>query len=178
MKNLLIGIFVLGLTSLGFSQNTNSENEEVQLAAVEISSYNLNYLEEVIDIGLSDNVKSLEQEAANFDVKSLDEFDGRKEIYKVKFIGTKGFLIADYDWNGKIVKTSERYKNINLPKDLIKSVLNQYPESQFLKVAYNVEYGAQENIEKIYRIKIMNDGKKRNLKISSGSNYSDVITMN
>ena len=88
MKNLLIGIFVLGLTSLGFSQNTNSENEEVQLAAVEISSYNLNYLEEVIDIGLSDNVKSLEQEAANFDVKSLDEFDGRKEIYKVKFIGT------------------------------------------------------------------------------------------
>ena len=178
MKNLVFGLFVLGLTSLGFSQNTNDEIKEVQLEAIKISNYNLNYLEEVEEQGISDNVSSLEKEAASFDVKSLDEFDGRKELYSVKFIGTNGFLLADYDWNGKIVKTTERYKNISLPKNLIKSVLNEYPQSQFLKVVYNVNYDAQKETEKSYRIKIMNDGKKRNLKISSGSNFNDVVVIN
>ncbi len=178
MKNLVFGMFVLGLTSLGFSQNINNENNEVKLEAVEISGYNLNYLEEVEEPDVSDNVSSLEKEAASFDVKSLDEFDGRKELYTVKFIGTNGFLLADYDWNGKIVKTTERYRNISLPKNLIKSILNEYPQSQFLKVVYNVNYDVQKDVEKTYRIKIMNNGKNRNLKISSDHNFNNVITMN
>ncbi|QYA26151.1 hypothetical protein G3I01_11715 [Gramella sp. MT6] len=178
MKNLVFGLFVLGLTNLGFSQTINNENNEVKLEAVEISGYNLNYLEEVEEPDVSDNVSSLEKEAASFDVKSLDEFDGRKELYTVKFIGTNGFLLADYDWNGKIVKTTERYRNISLPKNLIKSVLNEYPQSQFLKVVYNVNYDVQKEVEKTYRIKIMNNGKNRNLKISSDHNFNNVITMN
>ena len=178
MKNLVIGILALGLTSLGFSQKTNSEMEEVQLEDVEISSVNLNYLEEVQETGISENVISLENEASAFDVKGLSDFDGREAPYKVKFIGTKGFIIAEYDRKGKILRTSERFRNIDLPKTLIKSVLNQYPGSNFLKVIYTVDYDALKDVEKIYRIKIMNDGKKRNLKISSGSNHNEVVTMN
>ena len=178
MKNLVIGIFVLGLTSLGFSQNTNGEEEEVQLERIEISGTNLNYIAEVQDMELSDNVISLENEASVFNVQSLRDFDGRKAPYKVKFKGSKGFIIADYDRNGRIIKTAERYTNINLPKSLIRSVLKQYPQSSFLKVVYTVDYEALKDVEKTYRIKIMKDGKKRNLKISSGSNFNDVITMN
>lgn len=179
MKNLVIGIFILGLTSLGFSQNTNNETEkEVQLNGVVISNVNLNYLEEVQDAGLSDNVISLEKEASVYDVQGLRDFDGRKDSYKVKFKGTKGSIIADYDRNGKILRTSERYWNINLPKTLIKTVMMQYPNSYFLKVVYTVDYDTQKDVEKTYRIKIMDDGKKRNLKISSGSNFNNVITMN
>ena len=179
MKNLVIGIFVLGLTSLGFSQNTNSDiEEEVQLEGVVISNANLNYLEEVQDTGLSDNVISLEKEASVFDVQSLRDFDGRKAPYQVKFVATKGFIIADYDHNGKIIKTSERFRNINLPKDLIKSVLKQYPQSSFIKVVYMVDYDAQKDVQKTYRIKILDEGKKRNLKISSDNNFGNVITMN
>ncbi|GAA4326303.1 hypothetical protein GCM10023115_39190 [Pontixanthobacter gangjinensis] len=177
MKKLVIGMFVLGLTSLGFSQDTNNVNEEVQLEAVEISGYNLNYLEKVEEPGISDDVRSLEREAAAFDVKSLDEFDGRKELYSVKFIATNGYLLADYDWNGKIVKTTERYRNINLPKNLVKSVLNEFPQSQFLKVVYNVNFDAERATEKTYRIRIMNNGKKKNLKISSDSNFNNVVVM-
>ena len=178
MKNLVISILALGLTSLGFSQNKGNNMEEVQLEDVLITGVNLNYLEEVKSEGLSDNVISLENEASEFDVKSLNDFDGRKAPYKVKFIGTKGFIIAEYNRNGKIIKTSERYKNINLPKTLIRSVLNEYPESEFLKVVYTVEYDALKEAEKTYKIKIINEGRKRNLKINSASDFNEVITMN
>ncbi len=176
MKNLVIGLFVLGLTNLGFSQNTNSESEEVQLKDVVISNVNLNYLEKVQDIASSVNVISLEKEASNFDVKGLAEFDGRKEAFKVRFKGTKGFIIADYDRNGKILKTFERYKDIALPKNLIKTVIKQYPESNFLKVAYTVDYNDQKMVKKTYKIQIMDNGKKRNLKFNSGDNLNNVFT--
>lgn len=176
MKNVVIGLFVLGLTSLGFSQNTNREIEEVQLEGVEISNVNHDYLEKVQDIVLAVNVRSMENEASVFDVKGLDEFDGRKESFKVKFKGIKGYILADYDRNGIIIKTSERYKDIALPSNLFKAVLKQYPNSSLLKVAYSVDYDAQKTVEKTYNIQIMNDGKKKNLKISPGSNLNNALT--
>ena len=178
MKNLVFGIIALGLTSLGFSQNPDNEMDEIQLEDVVVTSVNLNYLEEVKEIGISENVTSLENEASVFDVKSLDDFDGRDAPYKVKFIGTKGYIIADYNKNGKIIKTSERFSNIALPKSLIKSIVSQYPESQFLKVVYTVEYDILKDAEKTYKVKIMDNGKKRNLKINSGKDFNTVVTMN
>ncbi|CAM4231760.1 hypothetical protein [Gillisia limnaea] len=177
MKNLVIGLFVLGLTSLGFSQNTTSEVEEVQLEGVVVSNVNLNYLEKVQDKTLSDHVIFLEKEASIFDVKKLVEFDGRKESFQVLFKGSNGYIIADYDRNGKILKTLERYKDIKLPKNMIKSVLMQYPNSNFLKVVYNVNYDEKKDVEKTYKIQIMNDGRKRNLKINRGDNINNAVTL-
>jgi hypothetical protein len=177
MKNLVIGLFVLGLTSLGFSQNTNSEVEKVQLKGVVVSDVNLNYLEKVQDKTLSDHVILMENEASIFDVKGVDEFDGRKESFKAIFKGSKGYIIADYDSNGKILKTTERYKDIKLPIIVIKSVLRQYPNSNFLKVVYTVDYNDQKNVEKTYKIQILNDGRKRNLKIKPVDNFNNAVTM-
>lgn len=177
MKNLVIGLFVLGLTSLGFSQNTNIEMEEVNLDGVVISDINFNYLEKVQDIALPASVISMENDASVYNVRGLSDFDGRKDSFRVKFKGTKGsYIIADYDRHGKIIKTSERYKEIALPKNLIKAVLTQYPKSTFLKVAYAVDYEDQKTVKKVYKVQIMNDGKKRNLKIKSGGYLSNDLT--
>ncbi len=177
MKNLVICLLLLGLTSLGFSQN-HSEIEEIHLEGVVMSNVNLNYLENVQDIALPEKIVSMQNEASVFDVMKLVEFDGRKESFKVKFKTTTGHIIADYNRNGKIIKTSERYKEIALPKDLIKAVLNQYPKSTFLKVAYAVDYDDQKMVEKAYKVQIMKDGKKRNLKIKSGGILNNALTTN
>lgn len=177
MKNFVIGVFVFGLTSLGFSQDINGEDKIVQLEGVVVTNVNLNYLEKFLDKTLSDNVVSLEMEASVFNVKEVAEFDGRKESYQVKFKATKEYIIADYDRDGKILKTKERYQDINLPKDLIKEVLRQYPNSNFLKVVYTVDYDDQNTPEKIYKIQILNDGKKKNLAINPDRNLSNALTM-
>lgn len=177
MKNLVIGLFLLGLTSLSFSQNKYSEDKEVQLEDVSVSDVNLNYLAKVQDKKLSNSVVALQNEASVFDVKRSIKFDGRKDSFRVMFQGTIGYIVADYDKNGQILKTSERYKGINLPKHLIIAVLKQYPNSNFLKVAYTVDYDVQKNVEKTYKIQIRNNGKKKNLKINSVDNLNKIVTV-
>jgi hypothetical protein len=177
MKNLVIGLFVLGLTSLGFSQNVNGEVEEVKLKDIVVANVNLGYLEKVQDKTMSDHVKLLEQKASTFNVSSLPEFDGRKESFKTIFRASKGYIIATYNHNGMILKTRERYSDIKLPKQLIKSVLSQYPNSDFLKVVYTVNYNHQKDVKKTYKIQIMKDNLIKNLKISSGGNIDKTVTM-
>jgi len=177
MKNLVIGLFVIGLTSLGFSQNNTSEVEEVQLNDIVVANVNLGYLETVQDKTLSDHVTTLENEAARFNIKVSPKFDSRRESFKTIFRGSHGYIIATYDNNGMILKTTERYRDIKLPKKLIKSVLSQYPNSDFLKVVYTVDYKHQKDVEKTYKIQIMKDNLVKNLKISSDGNLDKTVTM-
>ena len=177
MKNLVIGLFVLGLTSLGFSQNTNSNVEEVKLESVTVTPRNLSYLDKVQDKSMSDHVKFLEDKASVYNVCELPEFDGRKESFKTIFRASKGYIIATYSNNGMILKTRERYSDIKLPKTVIKSVLSQYPNSDFLKVVYTVDYDHQKDVKKTYKIQIMKDNLIKNLKISSGGNIDKTVTM-
>jgi len=177
MKKLAIGLCILGLTSLGFSQNTNTEVEEVKLKDIVLANVNLGYLEKVQDKTMSDHVKFLENKASVFNVRELPEFDGRKESFKTIFRGSKGYIIATYDHNGKILKTTERFKDIKLPKSLIKSILSEYPNSDFLKVVYMVDYNHQKDVTKTYKIQIMKDNLVKNLKISSDGNIDKTVTM-
>jgi hypothetical protein len=177
MKKLAIGLFILGLTSQGFSQNTKSEVEVVNLKDVVLSTANMNYLAKVLNNTMSDQVKLLEENAAKFDITVLPEYDGHKEAFKTIFRGNEGYIIATYDHNGNILKTSERYKDIALPKNIIKSILREYPKSDFLKVVYTVDYNHQKDVKKTYKIQIIKDNLVKNLKISSDGNIDKTVTM-
>ncbi|TXD80820.1 hypothetical protein ESY87_20040 [Subsaximicrobium wynnwilliamsii] len=111
---------------------------------------------------MSDHVSLLENEAARFNVLGASEFDGRNKPFTTIFRGSKGYIIATYNNNGKLLKTTERYKDIKLPKYIVKSVLSQYPDCHLLKVVYTVDYDHQKEVEKTYKIQIMKDNKKRN----------------
>lgn len=185
MKNFVIGLFVIGLTTLGFSQERNSKVEEVQLKdvivtntkrAVPLTNINFSYLNEVQDKTTSKFVKALESVASRWNVMESPLYDGRDESFKTIFRGTKGYIIATYDRNGKILTTQERYRDIKLPKKLVKSILMEYPESHFLKVVHYISYDHEKLLKKTFRVKIMNDDQKRNLKILSDGN-NNVISM-
>ena len=177
MKNLAIGLFVLGLTSLGFSQNVNSETEVVKLDDVVLTTANMNYLSIVQDNTLSDHVKSLENDAARFNVKKSPKFDGHKESFKTIFRGTKGYIIATYDNNGNIVKTSERYHDIKLPVPVRKSLFSEFPDWSVNDITYTVSYRIDKDPSKVYRIQIEKDNLKKSLKIDSDGNVDNTITM-
>ena len=189
MKNLVIGLFVIGLTTLGFSQEKNGQVDEVQLKDVVISHDNTNevlltninytYLDKVQDKTTSEHVKSLESVASRFNVMDSPKFDGRDDSFKTIFRGTKGYIIATYDSNGKILSTQERYRDIKLPKNMVRSVLKEYPNSDFLKMVHTVSYKDNKEVKKVYRIQIMNANSKKNLKIiaNHNQNYNNAFTM-
>ena len=189
MKNLVIGLFVIGLTTLGFSQEKNGQVDEVQLKDVVISHDNTNealltninytYLDKVQDKSTSEHVKELESVASRFNVMDSPKFDGRDDSFKTIFRGTKGYIIATYDSKGKILSTQERYRDIKLPKNMIISVLKEYPNSDFLKMVHTVSYEDSKEVRKVYRIQIMHANSKKKLKIiaNDNQNYNNAFTM-
>ena len=177
MKNLAIGLFVLGLTSLGFSQNKNSEVELVNLNDVVITSANMRYLAKVQDQSVSEHVKILENEASTCNVYQLPGFDGRKESFKTIFRGTKGYIIATYDNNGNILKTSERYHDIKLPVKVRKSLFKEFPDWSVNDITYSVSYRIDQDAKKVYKIQIEKENLKKTLKIDSDGNEDNTITM-
>lgn len=178
MKSLVIGLFILGLTSLSYSQNKNGEVKEIELEDMIVNSLNKDYLNHVSEENkITDFVKELQYQAAKYDITECSGYDGRSNFFKVAFKGDKGKILAIYDKNGKIVKTAERYKDVILPKDIIKYVLTDYPKSTFLKMVYTVNYGGGSDIMKTYKIQILNGNSKKNLRIISNGNVDKSITM-
>ncbi|NNC49100.1 MAG: hypothetical protein HKO01_01010 [Flaviramulus sp.] len=176
MKNFVIGLFVIGLTTLGFSQQRKGNVESVILkdvlvthtkSDVPIMNVNFSYINEVQNKTTAKYVKSLESVASRYNVMESPTFDGRDEPFKTIFRGTKGYIIATYDSNGKILTTQERYRDVKLPKKLVKSVLKEFPESHFLKAVHYISYNHKRDLKKTYRIKIMNDDQKKNLRITA-----------
>ncbi len=178
MKKLVNVLFVLGATILGFSQNINGKMQREELKNVVITNINFSYLEKVQDSSTADFVKTMETVASRYKIEELSQFDGRKEAFEIIFRGSKGVLVATYDNHGKILKTTETYKDFKISKNLRNSVLKKYPNSSFLKVFYTVNYDNQNNIAKIYHIKIKNDKVVKSLKICSYGNVNNALTMN
>ena len=189
MKNLVIGLFVIGLTTLGFSQEKKGQVDEVQLKDVVISHHNTNaelltninytYLDKVQDKTTSGHVKLLESVASRFNVMASAKFDGRDGPFKTIFRGSKGYIVATYDSKGKILSTQERYRDIKIPPNMSISVLKEYPNSDILKMVHTVSYKDKEEVRKVYRIQIMNGNSKKNLKIiaNDNQNYNNAFTM-
>ena len=60
---------------------------------------------------------------------------------------------------------------------MIKSVLKQYPNCTFQKMVYSVDYDDQKDVAKTYKIQIIKNDIKTNLKFSSTNNLDNPITM-
>lgn len=185
MKNLLIGLFVLGLTNLGSAQSTQVEFLNPQMESNNILAFNedtnaptfkksapaiaaeASYLSIVKEETVSKHVSDLEDKVSRFDVTELSKFDGRSESFKIVFKGQKGSITATYDRNGKILTTSERFQDIKLPVPVRQTLFREFPNCSVNKITYLVSYNSNKDVKKVYKIKIEKDNLKRTVLISS-----------
>lgn len=87
--------------------------------------------------------------------------------YQVSFVSKKGQLVADFDDEGKLKQTSQRFKNILLPADLREELYRDHPGWTMIK---NVRTGHGKNglLEKdMYRIKLKNGNSRKTIKIDA-----------
>ncbi len=164
MKKLLLGLLALGFTSqLMFSQ-------EIELAEVHLN-VNQQYLDIMDSEDIDISVKNLEKEVAYYDLKGSD-MPNVYDLYPVTFVIPKGKIVAFYDKDGKINRTIERFKNIELPISVIEAVSEQYPEWTIADDAYKVDYfGKTGSATKQYRVKLENDKKRKTLKFDGNGEF-------
>ncbi len=176
MKSLITCLLFIGLTSLGYAQN----KERKMLTEIEVYATNYNYIKNVEDKNLPEAVGLLEREVANFDVhQSLLNKRGKRNDYpdsdgnyNVKFANKLGTINAVYDYKGKVLKTTERFMNVKLPRMVLNSILKEYPDCIISRDMYFVKYNHNKELIRKYIIHIKYENKNMKLRLDKNGNIS------
>ena len=103
----------------------------------------------------------------NFDVDlfMLELKDKGVDSYQVSLVTRKGALKVDFDKEGNVVKTYQRFRNVKLPNDLSHEIYRDYKGWTIVKNLY-VAKGKNGSIDKeFYRLRLENGNKTQNIKI-------------
>ncbi|MFC4723423.1 hypothetical protein ACFO5O_13895 [Geojedonia litorea] len=138
------------------SNNTATNLTERAKTTNEISTIaNQTYLLNVFKKDVSKNVKHLQLEVAKFNIKSLKIYnDSEAATYTVNFKRKNGFVTVDYDSNGHVIMSSEKYKNVKLPLAIRVKVAKEYPGWEFKETHYTINYTRHKASTKQYKIKL------------------------
>lgn len=166
MRAFIVGLLFIGLTSLCFAQDPDSE----LLSEVEVYVTNYNYLKSIKGNNVSPVVSSLERKAANFDIKSLSSHSDVYTVYKVSFFGPKGMIRAHYDNESNIISAREKFKNVKLPVPVMHAIMTKYPDCSISSDVYIVWYHHKKGATKEYKITLLNNNNNKNLKITTDEN--------
>lgn len=169
MKKLFFGLLLLGLTTPLIAQVDKPED----LPEVVVRATNYKYLnsvspEEVASVP----VKILEEKVAAFDVHDSGFYQDEYGVYVVTFFIPEGKILAAYDKEGKILRTIERFKDVQLPVHVQKAVGKRFPGWGLTNDAYIVNYHeAWGATKKFYKIKITNGDQVLRIKVNDNGDF-------
>jgi len=181
MKNLLIGLFILGLTNLSYSQDSFSELEATRdiepkystsPVSKTISLLNIPYLNKVKNEIKPSNIRQLELMAFKYNIKKLLKPNNKPQQFIIKFIWSKNYIIARYNQDGKILSTYEEFKDFELPEHILKSISLDYPNWSIASKIYQVHYSRKSGTKMEYKIKIKKNDSRKRIKIDVAEIYT------
>ncbi|MBU2951704.1 hypothetical protein KO493_13445 [Tamlana agarivorans] len=169
MKNVLIGIFCLGFTTLMFAQVSYESDDLLILKYKTATAVHSEYLSTVLEMQTAKRIKSLESTVANYDITKDPVYNkATQSAYRVVFEEHdkyQGSIIAKFNHVGELTESFERFKDVTLPYSVRYSVTKTYPGCTFISNTYYVSYMPNKPIEKTYKIKIKVDGSKKTIKV-------------
>ena len=166
MKKIFIGLIIIGLTTVGFAQEKAIELEEIEILGV-----NYKYLNAVGDSEVAKPVRLLEQKVASFDLKTLDGYEDEEQDYYVYFKIPQGKILAVYDGEGEIIRTSERFVDISLPLTVSNAIVDRYPGWRISSDIYLVTYKRDGVMNKTYKLFIEKNGIHQRVKTDGNGKF-------
>ncbi len=171
MKKLVIGLMILGLAGLGYSQELDNDMEEVVLREVVVRPLNMMYFAAVKQNTKSERVLTLERQAAFYNIENSPKFSPGADLeYKVRFEQLDGRILAIFDNDGIILKTFEHYEDIIVPDEVVNYLYREYPDWTVDGNTYVVNYTRNRDAKKIFSIDIIKQKKKKNIKLDHMGN--------
>ncbi len=162
MKKVILGLLALGFAIPAFAQDV----KVVELPEVVVRPMNFKYLNNTNAKEAALPVRTLERAVANYDLTEADFYQDDFEFYKVSFFIPEGKIVAEYDSEGKIIRTIEKFKNIALPDDVKTALLERFPNWTVTKDVYRVTYTEDKGATKIYKLMLENGDKKMRVKVN------------
>lgn len=168
MKKIMLGLLTLGLMAQANSQIVKTE----KLSEVTVVATNYKYLNDVNSQEVASiPVQMLERKVAAYDIKSSDFYQDDYDLYNITFYVPEGKILAAYDKEGKLLRTAEKFKNINLPISVKEAVLDRFPEWKITKDIYMVSYQDTKGARKSFKLKLENGDKTLRVKLDENGNF-------
>ena len=168
MKKVLFGLFALGLTTQMFAQIIKPE----ELSEVIVMAKNYKYLNDVNSQEVvSVPVELLERKVASYNVKDSEFYQDDYGTYNITFYIPQGKILAEYNADGKIIKTVERFTDINLPLPVKNAILEKFPKWTITKDTYKVSYSEAMGSNKTYKLKLENGDETIRVKVDEEGNF-------
>jgi hypothetical protein len=165
MRKLMLSLFILGLTTQIFAQ------DPIMLPEVFIV-HNYKYLSSANTGEIATPVKDLQIKISDFDVKELDVYADEHDLYDVYFYIPEGKVLASYDKDSNLLRTAERYKNIDLPSTVRDAVKRRFPNWSISKNLYLVNFYESGNMKKMYKLVLENADHRIRVKVDE---YGDFL---
>ena len=167
MKKLIISLFLVGFITQQYAQNLQVE----QLNEVFIVATNYKYLDKTSAKDVPVPVKELQRRAATYNVKSLDIYQDDYDYYEVSFVLPEGKILASYDKDGKILRTAEKYKELDLPTPVLESIAKRFPNWSITKNIYRVFYHETDGVKMKYKLTLEYGDQRMKIKVDDEGNF-------
>ncbi|MEC7263629.1 MAG: nicotinate-nucleotide adenylyltransferase [Bacteroidota bacterium] len=168
MKKLLLVLFVMGIVAPMQSQIIKTE----ELSEVIVYATNYKYLNNIdTKEEASIPVEMLRRKVAAFDVKDSEYYQDDYDVYNIEFYIPEGKILAAYDKDGKIIRTAERFNNINLPNSVKEAILERFPGWTITKDTYITTYYDKKGVTKKYKLKLENGDKVLRVKMDETGEF-------
>ena len=168
MKKVFFGLLAIGLTTQVYSQIVKTE----ELSEVTVYATNYKYLNDAnTQEEASVPVEMLRRKVASFNIDDSEFYQDDYDLYKIDFFIPEGKILAAYDKDGKLLRTAEKFTNVNLPKAVKKSVLARFPGWTITKDIYIVHYIDTKGASKKYKLKLENGNQTLRVKTDEKGNF-------
>jgi len=165
MKKIIIALFIVGLATQLYAQ------DPIKLPEVVVIAKNYKYLNKTDSKNATLPVKLLQQKVANYDVKSQDFYSESYDYYTVSFYIPEGKIFAEYDGEGNVIRTIEKFKDIALPNEVTTAVVKRFPKWKITKDIYLIRYNEKDGAKEKYKLTLKNGGETLKVKIDGLGNF-------
>lgn len=149
---------IISLLFLFISYQINCQTVELPNTFISINHDYLSLTETNLTLP---KIQNLEAKIVDYNIHETPHlFDNKKDIYNVTFKTENAIIVASYNSNGKVIKTTERFTNVRLPLEVMKTISHKYPHWAIVEDTYLVKYNCNtDKLSKVFKIKLKNNDK-------------------
>ena len=167
MKKLRHLLLILFLPSIVLSQETRTE----ELSEVVVTAVNYKYLSSTDAEEIPIPVKLLKRKVAAYDVTQSELYEDDYPFYTVSFYIPEGKIVAVYDEEGNIIKTIERFKDLELPKEVETALKKRYKGWEVVEDVYLIEYNNKKGVNRTFKVTLKKGRKTQKVKLDETGRF-------
>lgn len=144
---------LVGMTAQQDDFYAMADSDKFISEATKRTPRNAAYVSSFNELKFSDQIKSFQRYVANYNVMKSDIFQADEpSYYHLDFENENCKISVNYDQNGKILSSSEKYRDVKLPYQISSKIIKENPGWEIDKTQCSVSYLGDKQVAVKYKV--------------------------